>query len=200
MDPLRDTGLCMTLSTSTQKMGNIFGDDSAASAVIRKCNHEDLRIIGIIIGLLRTKMAILYGIEGEYERAIDLCKGAVQVHRHQPALKHASQIFDDVEELSGLMVLIIDRLDNAQMCLEDHKELLDKIDLYSASYDATEIQSEVTSPKQIVFEMLEKSARSDESLSEYDEDALEMLSVHTAEQDKHDDGIMYLSDALQILE
>lgn len=181
------------------QMGNVQGDDSSASTAMRNGYHEDLRMIGIIIGMLRTKMAILYADDGDYERAIDLSKGAVQVHRHQPALKIATASLNDVDDLAGLMVLIIERLDSAQTCLEDHKELLDKIDLHSNTSDFSDVESVFSSPKEIVFDMVERSAQDDESaISHRDGDALEMLSVHAAEQDKHDEGIKYLRDALQI--
>ena len=174
------------------QMGEMIGQDSSDSTAAREGCHEDLRLIGIIIGLLRTKMAILYGSIGEYDRAIDLCKGAVQVHRHQPVLKSISSNPSDVNDVTGLMVLIIERLEKSQVCFEDHKELLDKIDMHSVQL----LNSEVcASSKVIVHDMLEKST--DKSLNIQD-DVLEVLSVHTAKQDKHLEGIMYLRDALQI--
>jgi tetratricopeptide (TPR) repeat protein len=174
------------------QMGNIIGQDSSSSIAARNGCHEDLRLIGIIIGLLRTKMAILHGGIGEYDRAIDLCKGAVQVHRHQPVLKSISSNLSDVDDVAGLMVLIIERLEKSQLCFEDHKDLLNMIDRH-AEHD---VQSGAdVSSKRIVHDMLEKSAS--KSLNIQDE-ILEVLSVHTAKQDKHDEGIMYLRDALQI--
>lgn len=174
------------------QMGNIIGQDSAASVAARNGCHEDLRLIGIIIGLLRTKMAIIYGGIGEYDRAIDLCKGAVQVHRHQPVLKSVSSNLSDIDDVAGLMVLIIERLEKSQICFEDHTELLDMIDKHSGPliHSEAEVSSNV-----LVHDMLERST--DKSLNIQDE-VLEVLSVHTAKQDKHDEGIMYLRDALQI--
>ena len=173
-------------------MGNIIGQDSSSSVAARNGCHEDLRLIGIIIGLLRTKMALLYGGIGEYERAIDLCKGAVQVHRHQPVLKSVSSNLSDINDVAGLMVLIIERLEKSQICFESHKELLDMIDKHSGH----DIHSETdASSRIIVHDMLENST--DKSLN-IQHDVLEVLSVHTARQNKHDEGIMYLRDALQI--
>jgi tetratricopeptide (TPR) repeat protein len=181
------------------QMGNIQGDDSSSSIAMRASFHEELRLIGVIIGMLRTKMAMLYGDDADYERAIDFCKGAVQVHKHQPAIKNATLNLDDVDDMAGLMVLIIERLENAQGCLEGHKLLLDKIDLFSTVSNISDTESVFSSTKEIIFEMVERSAHDDESaISHYADDALELLSVHAAEQDKHDEGIKYLRDALQI--
>jgi tetratricopeptide (TPR) repeat protein len=170
------------------QMGNMLDDHSSSSAARRSSCHEDLRLIGVIIGMLRTKMAILHVSVSDYERVIDLCKGAVQVHMHQPVLKSISPNLSEMEDVAGLMVLIIERLENAQTCFEGHKELLEKIDQYSTS-NADDISS---SSKRIVLDMLEKSS------IPLDSDALEVLSVHTVKQDKHDEGTMYLRDALQI--
>jgi tetratricopeptide (TPR) repeat protein len=175
------------------QMGNMLGDECSASVVMRNACHEDLRLIGIIIGLLRTKMAIMYGDVGEYERAVDLCRGAVQVHMHQPVLKSISSNLSDMVDVAGLMVLIIERLENAQRSFEGHKELLDKIDQYSTS---TPDNGASSSPKVIVLDMLERSKDGSSILR--DNDTLEILSAHTAKQDKHDEGIMFLRDALQI--
>jgi tetratricopeptide (TPR) repeat protein len=170
------------------QMGNMLDDHSSSSAARRSSCHEDLRLIGVIIGMLRTKMAILHVGVSDYERVIDLCKGAVQVHMHQPLLKSISPNLSEMEDVAGLMVLIIERLENAQTCFEGHKELLEKIDQFSTS-NPDDVSS---SPKRIVLDMLEKSS------IPLDSDALEVLSVHTVKQDKHDEGTMYLRDALQI--
>jgi dephospho-CoA kinase len=69
------------------QLKNMREKDKPFNKAKQKQHHEDLRLIGIIIGLLRTKMAILYGAENDFQRAIDLCQGATQVHKHQPALK-----------------------------------------------------------------------------------------------------------------
>ena len=174
------------------QMGNIIGHDSATSVAARNGYHEDLLLIGIIIGLLRTKMAILHGGIGEYDRAIVLCKGAVQVHSHQPVLKSLSSNLSDMDDVAGLMVLILERLEKSQICFEGHNELLDMIDQHAEQsiHSEAEISSNV-----IVHDMLKKST--DKSMNIQDE-ILEVLSVHTAKQDKHDEGIMYLRDALQI--
>ena len=174
------------------QMGNMIGQDCSDSVAVRNGCHEDLRLIGIIIGLLRTKMAIMYGSIGEYDRAIDLCKGAVQVHRHQPVLKSISSNLSDMDDVAGLMVLIIERLEKSQVCFEDHTELIYKIDMYSEQFIHSDAE---LSSKVILHDMLEKST--DKSLNIQD-DVLEVMSVHTAKQDKHDEGTMYLRDALQI--
>jgi tetratricopeptide (TPR) repeat protein len=150
--------------------------------------------------MMRTKMALMHAQEAEYERAIEFCRGAIQVQKHQPALKGSMPKFIDETDLASLMVLIIERLENARACLEDHKELLDKIDLHSTVSDFTEIETiQSSSTKEIMLDMLERSAHDDQSaIFQYDELALEMLSVHAAEQDKHDEGIKYCRDALQI--
>lgn len=186
-------------------MGTMHNGESSTwtSTATRSSYHEDLRLIGVIISMMRTKMALLFGQEADYERAIDLCRGALQVQRHQPALKLVASNFADENDMASLMFLIIERLEKTQACLEDHKELLDKIDLHSRVSDFTEtetLQSSVnSSTKEIVLEMLERSAHDDQaSIFQYDECTLEMLSVHTAELDKHEEGIKYCRDALQI--
>lgn len=181
------------------QMRKLQGDVNPASKAIRTGNNEDLRLIGIIIGVLRTKMAILHGEDGEYARAINFCKGAVQVHNHQPSLTTATRNLEDTDILAGLMVLIIERLECAQTCFENHKKILDKIDLYSTAPKGSGSESALSSSKEIVHDMLERLARDDGSdVTNYDEDALELLSVHGAEQDKRDEGLKFLGDALQI--
>jgi len=186
-----------------KQMGQLKGDDASDSRSLKKNTyHEDLRLIGIIIGLLRTKMAIVYTEGGEYDRAVELCKGANQVHKHQPALKLVNQRFEHAgDQIGGLMVVIIERLEKAQICLEQHRQLLNKIDLHSVGVDDDLYDDDicVLTSKEIVFSMIEGVATDDGSIVTYQgDDTLELLSVHAAEQDKHDQAINYLRDALQV--
>ena len=185
------------------QMGNLKGDDTPSGKSLKTTYHEDLRLIGIIIGLLRTKMAIMYTEGGDYERAVELCKGANQVHKHQPALKMVNQkLGTDSDQIAGLMVLIIERLENAQTCLEQHKKLLDEIDLHSTiGVDDYLSDDDVTvfTTKEIVFSMVEGRATEDGSIVTYrEDDTLELLSVHAATEDKHDQATHFLRDALQV--
>lgn len=185
------------------KMGKLREHNSPATQSMKHMYHEDLRMIGIIIGLLRTKMALLYAEDYDFDHALRLCSGAVQVHRHQPAMRILKKTVDHAEQLPGLMRLIIERLEGAQTCLEQHKEFLETVDLHSTDntfdFSTASDDCSVLTAKEIVCDMIEHAAQDDESvLSFCDDETVELLSIHAAETDRHAEAEMYLRDALQI--
>ena len=187
-----------------KQMGNSKADGAVSSRTMNATYHEDLRLIGIIIGLLRTRLAILYTEGSDYDRAIELCKGANQVHKHQPALKMVNQKREDNDQIADLIVVIIERLDKAQACLVQHRDFLERIDDQFSTADIEECSAadddiSVFTAKEIVFNMIEGVATDDGSILTYrDDDTLELLSVHAAEEDKQDQAINFLRDALQV--
>jgi tetratricopeptide (TPR) repeat protein len=67
------------------------GQHEATRESIQGRLREDLRKVGIIIGKIRTKMAILYERSGDFERAMACCREATEVYKHQPVLKEETK-------------------------------------------------------------------------------------------------------------
>lgn len=169
--------------------------------------HRELRAIGTIMGLLRTRMALVHCAQDDFENASKFCDGAIQVHSHQPTLKDGAKL-GEVDELSGLMLLIIERLKKARKAIERHFELLQRIDALSVTggdvsmsgMSAFDSISPDATPREIVFEIIEQSVRAEDesTVGLYDENMLEVLSVQAVENDRQDEAVKFLRDAVQI--
>lgn len=188
---------------------------------------RDLAYLGILMGLSRTKLALLYATADDTVQALSFITGALHVHQQQPALRkhrHRRRKYqrgstgEEKEALSslsplslqaGCLRLVMERLERAQRALEQHLELLEKIESTTLSCEgdsiaSTDDPSVLSSTKEIVWDMICNSIelQGEEStlglLRGEDEDILELLSVHASEQDKHELGMKFLRDALQI--
>ena len=191
--------------------------------------HRDLTVLGILIGLLRTKLALLSAVEDDDAAAVAFCQGAIQVHQHQPTLRNTTTTATSITPSNnddqqheppwdGCLQIIVERLERARSALQQHAELLNKIDLHttaaaSSCEDGMSLDGaseadgdDQSSTKEIVLEMIWHSAeqQGDESTigllqtHDDDDDILDLLSVHASEQDKHEQGMRFLRDALQI--
>lgn len=211
---------CPSLDEATQLYNTTM--KSAGAQIVRLNNskkmlqksekdsyHRELRAIGTIMGLLRTRMALVHCVQDDFEDSIKFCDGAIQVHSYQPTMKDINGAkLDEVDELSGLILLILERLKKAKQAVERHFKLLQRIDALSVTEgDASmsglsafdSIPSDTT-PKEIVFEIIEQSVRAEDesTVGFYDEEMLEVLSVQAVENDKQDEAIKFLRDAIQI--
>jgi tetratricopeptide (TPR) repeat protein len=162
---------------------------------------EDLRKVGVLIGKLRTKMAVLYERAGDFERAIACCREALEIYKHQPVVKEDLEK-DKVEDLMELATTMINKLESAGKALVARDPLLAQIEQLRREISRTtdcglklELYEGIKSVADEVRN-LEVGAlgKSHSQIA----DTLQMLSTIALEQSKHNDAVEYLVQAIAI--
>ena len=167
---------------------------------IQKKLREDLRKIGLIIGKLRTKMAILYERSGDFERAISCCREAMEIYKHQPAVEETTK--NNAQEMMDLMKIMCERLEQSFKALEGRDAMLMMIKEYRRSIGFATDPKE----KKELYGIVEEMAKKVESMeiSALGEshpqlaETLQLLSTIALEQGKHHDAVVYLEKAIKI--
>jgi len=167
---------------------------------IQKKLREDLRKIGLIIGKLRTKMAILYERSGDFERAISCCREAMEIYKHQPVVEET--IKNNAQEMMDLMKIMCERLEQSFKALEGRDAMLMMIKEYRRSIGFATDPNE----KKELYGIVEETAKKVESMEiaalgeshPQLAETLQLLSTIALEQGKHQDAVVYLEKAIKI--
>lgn len=175
-------------------------EHEATRASIQQHLSEDLRKIGLIIGKLRTKMAILYERSGKFDRAIACCREAMEIYKHQPVVDEAAK--KNTLEMMDLMKLMMERLEQSQKELEGRGALLLMIKEYRRSITLT-VDSQEKKDLYVAVERTAKKVEIMEVKALGDShpqlaETLQMLSTIVLEQGKYQESVDYLEKAIKI--
>ena len=178
------------------------GQPEAARESIQKRLREDLRKVGLIIGKLKTKMAILYERCGDFERAISCCREAMEIYKHQPMVEEASK--NNAHEMMGLMKIMMERLEETHKALEGRGALLLMINEYRRSI----AQTPDPKKKEELYNKVHETAKKVQSLEiaalgdshPQIAETLQLLSTVALEHGKYRSAVDYLEKAIKVSE
>lgn len=162
---------------------------------------EDLRRVGILIGKLRTKMAILHERIGEFDHAKSCCKEAMEVYKHQPVINEEAER-DKVIDLIKLAENLFENLELSSQALIGRDKLLAQIEQLRREIHRTPVVSEKKKLYQKVDEVANMVISMEiKALGENHAqvaDTLQLLSTIALEQNKHRDAVDFLENAIKI--
>jgi tetratricopeptide (TPR) repeat protein len=164
--------------------------------------QSDVLKLSIVIGKIRTKMAMIHEHRGDHDRAVESCREARSIYLNQPTVSGTNDSTADTRSLAQLMDMMIARLVMAQKGLEGRQKQLEEIDQLREAITTTDNPTK----KKNLYEQVERiihqmKTTETEILGKKHPQVAEtfqLLSTIALEQGKNGEALRHLSDAIEI--
>lgn len=161
---------------------------------------QDLRKVGVSIGKLRTKMAIVYERLGDYDNAILCCQEAKALYANLPNADGTKS--SSPSKLVGVIETMIQQLQSTKTALSERTDLLHELEAFRAEADKTQDPQR----RNKCFGQMEKIASAVMTLEvkvlgachPQVADSLQLLSTISLEKSNPVRAIHYLDQAIAI--